>query len=247
MFPLISSLAAVIIISLVSIIGIYYLLSVLPNFQKISLFLVSIAVGSLLGDAFIHLLPEANLLLSPGLVSLLIITGILLFFILEKIVRWRHCHSSDCHQDHPVVTVNVVGEFFHNFIDGVLIASSFFVNYSLGLTTAIAVLTHEIPQEIGNFSIYRHLGVSLKKSLGFNLLSSLFSLLGVFFVAVVGLQFKNFSGLILPITAGGFIYLASSDLIPELHRHEPKISSSFLQLFSVILGVVLMYLLKFIE
>lgn len=246
MFALISSLAAVVFISLVSVIGIYYLISFLPGFSKISLFLVSLAVGTLLGDAFFHLLPESNLLISSVLVSALTIVGILLFFALEKIVRWRHCHSSDCHHDHPTVAVNVVGELFHNFIDGVLISSSFYVSYPLGLTTAFAVLSHEIPQEIGNFSVYQHLGVSLKKSLAFNLLSSFFSLLGVFFVALVGLKFQNFSGYILPITAGGFIYLAASDLIPELHRHEPKILSSFLQLFFVILGVLLMYFLKLI-
>jgi zinc and cadmium transporter len=246
MFALISSLVAVIFISLISVIGIYFLISFLPGFSKISLFLVSLAVGSLLGDAFFHLLPESYSLISSLSVSILIIVGILLFFTLEKIVRWRHCHNSDDEHDHPTVAVNLVGELCHNFIDGILISSSFFVSFSLGLTTAFAVLSHEIPQEIGNFSVYQHLGLSLKKSLTFNLLSSFFSLLGVISVAIVGLKYQNFSGYILPITAGGFIYLAASDLIPELHRHEPKISSSLFQLLFVIFGVLLMLLLKFI-
>ncbi len=250
MMTLLTSLIAVAVISLISIAGIYLLLSLVPGFTRFSLVLVGIAVGSLLGDAFIHLLPEANRTLSPDLVSILVIVGILVFFVLEKIIRWRHCHSPDCaeHSDsNATVTVSVVGDFFHNFIDGILITSTFYVSFSLGLITAIAVLIHEIPQEIGDFGIYRHFGVSLPKAFRLNLFSALSSFLGVFFVAIVGSQVVNFSNYILPVTAGGFIYLAASDLIPELHRHEPKISTSLLQLFSVIFGVVLMYSLKFLE
>lgn len=244
---LLLSTLSVVIISLFSVVGIYLLFSLLPNFAKNSLFLVSLAVGSLLGDAFIHLFPEANSLFPSDTVSLLTITGILLFFLLEKVIRWRHCHSSECCEDHPTVTVSVVGDFFHNFLDGVLITSSFYVSLTLGLTTAIAVLIHEIPQEIGDFSVYQHLGVSLKRSLFLNLLSAASSLFGVLFVAVIGSRFQGFSDYILPVTAGGFIYLAASDLIPELHRHQSPVFSSLFQFFSVILGVLLMYLLKFIE
>lgn len=250
MLPLIASLSAVAVISLVSIVGIYFLMAYLPRFSRHSLVLVSLAVGSLLGDAFIHILPEANSLLPQELVAMLTISGILLFFILEKIVRWRHCHSPDC-ADHSssqaTVTVSVVGDFFHNFIDGVLIASTFYVSFSLGLATTIAVLVHEIPQEIGDFSIYRHLGVSLSGSLLLNIFSGISAFIGVIFVAFIGSQIESFSGYILPVTAGGFIYLAASDLIPELHRHEPKISVSVVQLISVVIGVSLMYALKFLE
>ncbi len=249
MLPLFYSLAAVLVISLVSIIGIFGLIARMPSFSKFSLGLVGIAVGSLLGDAFIHVLPEANRQIRNNFtVSLLTILGMLLFFILEKVVRWRHCHDPDClededhqghHNDH-IVSISLVGEAFHNFIDGVIIASSFIINPALGIATTLAVLLHEIPQEIGHFGIFIHQGLSLSKALSLNLVSAGFAFLGVIFTIIIGASIGNFSAYVLPVTAGGFIYLASSDLIPELHRHEPNISSSLLQVFLVLLGVSLM-------
>lgn len=252
MSPLISSLLAVLIISLISIVAIYFLISRLPSFSRFSFQLVSIAVGSLLGDAFIHLLPEAAELIGNQLVvSLLVISGMLLFFSLEKLVRWHHCHNPDYHQDdhsQHIVPVSLVGEAFHNFIDGVVIASSFMVSPSVGIATSIAVLIHEIPQEIGDFGIYTHQGLSLVKALKLNLYSASSSLLGIIFTFLIGSTFSDFSNYILPITAGGFIYLAASDLIPELHRHHSHNSrSSLSQIFLVILGVAIMCLLLFLE
>ena len=256
MLPLFYSLTAVLIISLVSILGIFGLITKLPSFSKFSLGLVGIAVGSLLGDAFIHVLPEANRQIHNSLVvSLLTILGMLLFFILEKVVRWRHCHDPDCldaeddhghHSDH-IVSISLVGEAFHNFIDGVIIASSFIISPGLGLATSLAVLLHEIPQEIGHFGIFIHQGLSLSKALSLNLISAGFAFLGVISIIIIGSSIGNFSAYVLPVTAGGFIYLASSDLIPELHRHEPNISSSLLQVLLVLLGVALMAGLLLLE
>jgi zinc and cadmium transporter len=249
MLPLIYSLLAVIIISLISIVAIYWLISRLPSFLTFITPLVSLAVGSLLGDAFIHLLPEANKSIThPNVVALLTILGILIFFSLEKFVRWHHCHDPDCTDNtSAIVPVSLVGENFHNFIDGVVIAGSFIVSTKVGIATALAVLIHEIPQEIGHFGIYTHQGLSLQKSLRLNLLSALSSLLGVIITFCIGIDLTNFSVYILPITAGGFIYLAASDLIPELHRQPEQLTHSLLQIIFLLLGVLLMYSLVFLE
>jgi len=250
MLPIVSSLLAVFIISLISVVIIYFLISRIPALVNSSISLVSVAVGSLLGDAFIHVLPEANSQINNQLtVSLLTITGILLFFSLEKIVRWRHCHDPHCQSSsgHHLVPISLVGEAFHNFIDGVIITASFVTSPALGLATSLAVLLHEIPQEIGHFGIYLHQGLSLSKSLKLNLYTAFFAFLGVIFTALIGNSITNFSAYILPITAGGFIYLASSDLIPELHRHQSNIRSSISQIFLVMLGASLMILMLILD
>lgn len=249
MLPLFYSLIAVVVISVVSIFAIYWLISHIPNFSRFVTPLVSLAVGSLLGDAFIHLLPEAYESISdPTIVSLLTILGILIFFSIEKFVRWHHCHDPDCTEgSSAIVPISLVGESIHNFIDGVIIAGSFIINPNLGLATSLAVLLHEIPQEIGDFGIYTHQGLSLKKSLHLNLLSATSSLLGVILTFLLGASAASFSTYVLPITAGGFIYLAASDLIPELHEHKEKSVHSVLQIFYVLIGVALMYCLLFLE
>jgi zinc and cadmium transporter len=239
------SLIASLIISSISFIGLL-LFSLKKNFiKKITLFLVSFAVGALLGDAFIHLIPESfesNLTLSP---SVLILIGILLFFILEKFLLWHHCHEVDCHQDSKhIITLNLVGDGIHNFIDGALIAASFNVSFLVGITTTLAVILHEIPQEIGDFGIMIHHGLSVSKAIFYNFLSALTSVLGVSLIFILKL---DFSAYLIPVTAGGFIYLAVADLIPELHRHDSKISTSAIQLICIILGLGLMYFLLFLE
>jgi len=249
MLPLFYSLTAVVIISMVSILAIYWLISHIPNFSRFVTPLVSLAVGSLLGDAFIHLLPEANeSITNPTLVSLLTIFGILIFFSIEKFVRWHHCHDPDCSEGKSaIVPVSLIGESIHNFIDGVIIAGSFIISPKLGIATSLAVLLHEIPQEVGDFGIYTHQGLSLKKSLNLNLLSATASLLGVIVAFIVGSSIATSTVYVLPITAGGFIYLAASDLIPELHEHKETSAHSFLQILYLLAGVALMFSLLYLE
>lgn len=249
MLPLFYSLTAVVIISLVSILAIYWLISHIPNFSRFVTPLVSLAVGSLLGDAFIHLLPEANEnITNPTTVSLLTILGILIFFSIEKFVRWHHCHDPDCAEGKSaIIPVSLVGESIHNFIDGVIIAGSFIISPKLGIATSLAVLLHEIPQEVGDFGIYTHQGLSLKKSLNLNLLSATASLLGVIVAFVIGSSIAASTIYVLPITAGGFIYLAASDLIPELHEHKETSTHSFLQILYLLSGVALMFCLLYLE
>lgn len=240
MNPIVLSLFATIIVSLISLVGLF-----LYRFRQYSFIMVSFAVGALLGDAFIHILPESYRQINSTTVAWLLITGMLIFFSVEKFMRWRHCHDPEC--DDHIVSLSLVGDTVHNFIDGMIIAGSFLVNTHLGVVTTLAVILHEIPQEIGHFGIFFHHGLSLKKSLLFNLISAIFAILGCVFVLILGTSITDFSKYILPITAGGFIYLASSDLIPELHRHENLPSHSLAQIIGVILGFSLMALLLLVE
>jgi zinc and cadmium transporter len=256
MLTLIYSLLSVVSVSFISIIIIYYLLGRVANLSRYIVYLVSLAVGTLFGDAFIHLLPEASETIGEGLVvPFLTISGIIIFFILEKIVRWRHCHNPDCcsqedddgHHSEHVVANSLAGEVLHNFIDGVIIASSFMVSPSLGVITTVAVLLHEIPQEIGDFAIYVHQGKTLFQALKLNLFTAASSIVGVLFTFLLGNLVEDFSVYMLPVTAGGFIYLASSDLIPEIHRHQSDKWSSLVQVLFILLGVALMASLMLLE
>jgi len=231
----------VIIVSLISLIGIFFLSLSKERLQKILLYLVSFAVGALFGDAFIHLLPKVfQGTGKPLLISLLILAGIFLFFILEKVIRWRHCHISDSRTHfHPVVPMNLIGDGLHNLTDGMIIAASYSLDFSLGLATTLAVVLHEIPQEIGDFGVLVYGGLSIKKAVIFNFLSACTAILGAVITLWVGSVVSGFAPLILPLAAGGFIYIAGTDLIPELH-HELHIKNSLIQLAAIFLGVGLM-------
>lgn len=241
------TIVSVLLISAVSLTGVFTLSLSTKNFKESSLFLVSFAVGGLFGDAFIHLLPEAFKSLNGSTVSILTISGILLFFVLEKFLRWQHCHNISCKEHsrslRPVAIINLIGDFIHNFIDGALVAGSFLVSLPLGLTTALAVLLHEIPQEIGDFGILVHGGLSLKKALYLNFLTALSAIIGAILVLVIGANIEGLSLWLLPITAGGFIYIAGADLIPELH-HETNTKNSIIQFSSIVLGILIMAVLK---
>lgn len=238
------ALVSVLIVSAISLIGVFFLSLDRSRLQRMLLFLVSFAVGGLVGDALIHLIPESFERLTPDLLtSMLILLGILIFFVVEKFIRWRHSHTltSSSHL-HPVVTMNLVGEGVHNLIDGMLIAASYAVAIPIGIATTIAVLLHEIPQEIGDFAVLVHGGLSVRKALLFNFASATMAILGAVIVLVIGQEVENISLFILPITAGGFIYIAVSDLIPELH-HENRLSMSLWQLLFITLGIGMMALL----
>ncbi len=242
------SLISVAIISLISLIGVFSLSFGIEKIKKASLFLVSFAVGGLFGDAIIHLLPETFKGLGFGLLpSLLIIFGILLFFILERFLRWRHCHEIDCPgHEKAVASMMLIGDAAHNLIDGMIIAASFLTSIPLGLATTIAVVFHEIPNEIGEFGVLIHSGFSAKKALLFNFLSGLTAILGAVIVLIIGSRISNFSLFLLPITAGGFLYIAGSDLLPELH-HDVSFKTSFWQMLLILLGIGIMALLITLE
>lgn len=245
----ISAIISVIVISLISLVGAFTLSISVERLKKVLLFLVSFAAGGLLGDAFIHLLPEAvkESSYGAGLMSLLILAGILSFFILEKVLWWRHCHiPTSTDHPHPVASTNLIGDAFHNFIDGTIIAGSFLVSIPLGITTTIAVILHEIPQEIGDFGILLHTGMSRGKALFFNFLSACTAIFGAVVILILGHSIAHFQEIIVPLTIGGFIYIATADLIPELKK-ESDTGKSALQLVSLLFGVGIMALLLLLE
>ena len=238
------SLTSVFFVSLLSFVGVLFIAIKEEKLKKILLFLVSFAAGGLLGDSFIHLLPEA--IKESGFtlgVSLAVLVGLLLFFVLEKFICWRHCHipTSKSHP-HPVVFMNLIGDGFHNFIDGAVISASFLTTIPLGIATTLAVVLHEIPQEIGDFGVLLHGGLSKTKALIFNFASALTAVVGAILVLILGERIVGVSQLLIPFTAGGFIYIAGSDLIPELHK-ETNLAKSFLQMVGLILGIGVMLVL----
>jgi zinc and cadmium transporter len=203
------------------------------------LVLVSFASGTLLGGAFLHLIPEALLNGGENL-FIVILSGILVFFLLEKFL-WRHCHERDC-PVHVFAYLNLLGDGIHNFIDGILIAASFLTSTPLGFATALAVVSHEIPQEIGDFGILVYGGFSKVKALSYNLLSALMAFVG----ALLTYSFSAYlpsSSYFLMFAAGSFIYVATTDLIPELHK-EHGVAKSFLQFALLVVGILLMWLLR---
>ena len=241
------SFISVIVVSLISLVGVLTLALNIDRLKKILIFFVSFSAGALLGGAFLHLLPEAieEVRYCPRL-AFLLISGIFIFFVLEKYVHWRHCHEPEClEHPHHLGKMNLIGDGLHNLIDGLIIAGSYLVSIPLGLATTIAIIFHEIPQEIGDFGVLLHSGFSKAKAIVFNLLSASLAILGVVIGLILGQSISSFTAYILPIAAAGFLYIATADLIPELHK-ETKASKSIIQLISFIVGIIVMYLLTMI-
>ncbi len=235
-------------VSLASLIGVFSL-SVKEGFIKKYVYLfVSLAAGALLGDVFIHLIPESfESLENPTLVGLLIIAGFFLFFILEKFLHWHH-HENDIdeYHVHPVGKLVLFSDGVHNFIDGVVIGVSFMVSIPVGIATTVAVILHEIPQEIGDFAVLLHAGYTRARALWLNFVSALAAVAGTLFAFLIGEGSEIFVLYILPVAAGGFIYIAASDLIPELQKTK-ILKQSIAQFFALVLGILLMLALVFFE
>jgi len=245
MMASIYTLVSVLIVSLISLIGIVTISLKKETLSEILLFLVSLSAGVLLGDAFIHILPDSIATSGFSLVvSLSVLSGIIIFFILEKIILWRHCHipTSEDHP-HPFAYMNLVGDGLHNFIDGMVIAGSFIASPEIGIATSIAVIAHEIPQEVGDFGVLVHGGFSMGKALFLNFLTALTAFAGAITILLLSLKIDAITQFLLPFTAGGFIYIAGSDLIPELNKKHSSIANSVLQLISLVIGIFIMVLL----
>ncbi|MBU0963983.1 ZIP family metal transporter [Patescibacteria group bacterium] len=246
--PWLYTILSVLAVSLVSLIGILALSINQIRLKKILLLLVSFAAGSLLGGAFIHLLPEAFAESEiTEIIPFIILLGIVFFFFLEKILCWRHCHipTSDEHP-HPLGINNLVGDGFHNLIDGMIIAGAYMVSVPVGIATTVAVLLHEIPQEIGDFGVLLHAGYTKKKAIFFNFLSALAAVVGAVLTLIIGSSVEHAQEYLIPFTIGGFIYIATADLIPELKK-ETNLGKSLLQLIALLLGIGVMSLLLLLE
>lgn len=243
------TLASIVGVSLISFVGVLFLGIKKEKLEHILLYFVSFSVGALLAEVFIHIIPkivdEVGFTVRYGLYFLL---GLIIFFIIEKYIHWHHCHKVDHHHGiKPVAYTNLIGDGLHNFLDGLIIASSFVVSTPLGIATSLAVLFHEIPQEIGDFGVLLYAGLEKKKALLLNFGSALLAIVG----GVVGILLANYIGsvemIILALAGGGFIYIAGSDLIPELHQNECSRCHSVYQLLFMLLGIVVMIGLLFLE
>jgi zinc and cadmium transporter len=236
-------LASTILVSLISFVGIFTLAIKEHLLQKILFGLIGFSAGALIGSAFLHLLPEALAATSSTRVFYILIFGIVLFFLMERYFYWRHCHEKGVCDIHAFTYLNLIGDGVHNFIDGMVIAASFIISVKLGVVTTIAIILHEIPQELGDFGILVYGGFSKKKALGFNFISALMAVVGALCGYFISHLTQSFIHWILPLTAGGFIYIATSDLIPEIHK-ERDLRRSTLAFIAFLLGIVLMSVAK---
>ena len=234
-------LISVIFVSLLSFIGVFFLVLKKEILNRFLETFVSFACGSLLGGAFFHLLPESIEQLGKS-AFIWVIVSFFLFFILEKFLYWRHCHKEHC-EVHAFTYLNLIGDGLHNFIDGAIIAASFLVDFSLGVSTTLAIIFHEIPQEIGDFCILVYGGWERKKALMFNFISALTAIIGALVVYFFSDQISGSIPILLSFAAGGFIYIAGVDIIPKLYKTQEK-SKLIIQFFSLIIGIILMWLLK---
>lgn len=246
MTVLLYSLISAFIIAIISIIGIITLSLSDKLVQKALLLLVSLSAGTLIGGAFLHLIPAAfegveNLIIP----STYILTGFGLFFIMEKVLRWHHCHKFDCDVHQHLGQINIIGDSVHNFIDGLVIVSAFSVSPAMGISVALAIAMHEIPQEIGDYGVLRYSGWAKNKALFYNFMAALAVVVGVvlgyFLISKIG----GIIAFLLPFAAGGFIYIAASDLVPELHK-ETNLGKSLLSFLVFLLGLGLMFGLLFV-
>jgi zinc and cadmium transporter len=238
------TLASVVLVSLFSLVGIVLLLLKERILSYVVILLVSFSSGSLFGDAFIHLLPET--VAEHGFtvwVSIFILCGIAGSFVVEKIIHWRHVHYPEQAEMEAFAYMNLLGDAVHNLLDGVVIAAAYAVDIRVGVATTIAILFHEIPQEMGDFGVLIQGGVSRKRALFFNFVTALTALAG----AVVTILLINLVDqvivFLIPFSAGTFIYIAGSDLIPQLHK-EKAVRNSLLQLLFFSLGIAIMVFLR---
>ena len=256
----VAALLSVLAISLASLAGALTLSLGKARLERIIFLLVSFAVGAMLGGALLHLIPESYETLGEGpQTGLLVLAGVVAFFILEKFLHWRHQHGAPealagaTGHSHghghvleggtvaPFALVNLVGSVAHNVIDGAIVAASYMVSLQTGLVTTFAVMLHEIPQEIGNFGVLVYGGYSPRRALFYNFVAGLGGLVGAGLVLLLGTGVEGLADWLLPITAGAFLYIAGSDLIPELNRrHSYPASKAVGQLVMMLLGIGVM-------
>lgn len=243
------SLISVFAVSLISLVGLFTLGMAIEKLRKILIYMISFSAGALFGDAFIHLLPEI-IESETGftLISALsVLGGILMFFILEKVIHWQHCHMpiTKTHV-HPFAYMNLVGDSLHNFIDGLIIAGSYLASIPAGIATTFAVLLHEIPQEIGDFGVLIHGGFTKAKAILLNFFTAIVAVIGAIVALVLSKYVPGIQNILVPVAIGGFLYIAGSDLIPELHK-ETKVWISIGQIAAFVLGILIMMALLLLE
>ncbi len=227
-------------VSLISLIGIIAILFKEKILNKILILLIGFSAGGLIGGAFLHLIPESLEEIGMHACFLYVTIGFILFFILERYFHWRHCHEGKC-DIHVFTYLNLIGDGIHNFADGLVIGASFTVSINFGLITSLVIIFHEIPQEIGDFGVLIYGGFSKARALFFNFLTALTCIIGAGMGYFFAEGIKDFSSILLPVTAGGFIYIAACDLIPELHK-QPGLKRASFSILAFILGILFIWL-----
>lgn len=242
------TLVSVLAVSALSLVGAVTFLLNPATMRRGLLVMISFAAGALLGDAFLHLIPEiAESDSGFGLTaSFSLLGGVVAFFVLEKVLHWHHAHVPSQEVLHPVAVTNLIGDGLHNFVDGAILAGAFLVSTRVGIATSIAVALHEIPQELGDFGILMHAGLKPRRALALNLLTSLAAVAGAVATLAADELLNGIETFLAPVAAGGFVYIASTDLLPELHK-EPEAGKSVVQLAGLLAGVGVMAALLLAE
>ena len=243
---LLKIILATLIVSLISLTGILILFK-RKNKASFLKSLISLAAGTLLGVSFFELLPEAieTELFEPHLIFAVVLMSILFFFLLERVFHWHHCRCEEHGQPNSndksdIIVINLIGDSIHNFVDGVLIASAFLLDFHSGILVTIAVILHEIPQEISDFGVLLYAGLSKSKAIIYNLLTAMVAIIGAMVFYFFGNAVSSLVPLAIAFAAGNFIYLSTADLIPELH-HENKQKNIFYHSLWLLLGVAMVY------
>lgn len=213
--------------------------------RRLIFLLISFAVGTLLGGSFLGLLPEALARAETLSVFSAVLAGLILFFVLEKWVLWRHCHDSECPVDQVAGELILLGDAIHNFFDGIVIAASFLSGPVLGVSSALAVVAHEVPQEVGDFAILLHGGYGKGRALLYNLLSSSTTLVGAVMAYFALSSIERIVPYVLAISAASFLYIAMSDLVPGLHR-VVSLQKAAVQVVFIVAGILTMAAIRMI-
>jgi zinc and cadmium transporter len=253
MGPIALAFVSVTAVGAVSLAGLLTLSLREARLQRLTTVLVSFAVGALLGDTFIHLLPEifAARTADPLRASLTILAGMLLFFVVEKLLRHHHGllhrhHHGEALRRPELAAVNLLGDAIHNYLDGLLIGASWLVSPQLGVSTTLAVVLHEIPQELGDFGILLHSGLTVRQAALLNAASAAVAVLGTATAVFAGVvAHARVAEVLVPVTAGGFVYIAAADLIPEL-QHDRRLSALVVQTVLIAAGIAVMALLTLV-
>lgn len=239
MHLLILILLFILIVSLISFLGVISLIIEKKLLNKMLFIVIAFAAGALFGAAFLHMIPEA---FEGNANSILFVPiGIVIFLIVEKFIYWRHCHDPKC-KIHSFAYMNLLGDAIHNFLDGIIIATAFLVNIPFGIIVSLAVILHEVPQEVGDFGVLIYGGLKVKKAILLNFLVALTAFAGAVFAYFLASHISGVIPYFIALSAGSFIYIGAVDLMPELHKELDK-SKSIIQVIAFAIGITAMYVL----
>lgn len=241
MQTLIPILFSVIGISCVSFVGALTVGIQRKKLEKYMMILVAFAAGTMIGGALLHLLPEAFESIDPTQASFLMLIAFAAFFLLERVVHWRHCHTNDC-TVHSFGAMSLIGDGLHNFLDGLTIAAAYSVSFEVGLAATVAVIMHEIPQELGDFMVLLKAGYTMKSALFWNFMSAAIAIVGGLVGYFLAQNTEQFAAYLLPLAAGGFLYVCATDLLPELQK-DTTTRASLRHIIPFLLGLAFMYLM----